>query len=233
MTLSRNISRGLGSALPFFDMSAIVSSSNIIGAASKPSPSDANLLRTWMWSEGVGKSSTMTVRSTAREAKSLFSNWVVSEGISKEGVHQSARILQSAGARTPKALMSEWMWSNGVARMPFVQIGRGSPSTASLASRWLIRDGAARLPTWIQADEISARQGVARSSLAMSWLTTGVVPKMGPIASRVALPLTAMVAIAGASYYAKEVVEKGKRNAGLLVRRSSVEAPARLALKYI
>uniref|UniRef100_A0A7S0N4U4 Uncharacterized protein n=1 Tax=Cryptomonas curvata TaxID=233186 RepID=A0A7S0N4U4_9CRYP len=214
-------------------MSAIASSLNMNSVASKPSPSDANLLRTWMWSEGVGKSSTMTVRSTAREAKSLMSNWVVSEGICKEGVHQSARVLQSAGARSPKALMSEWMWSNGVARMPFVQVGRGSPSSPTLASRWLIRDGAARLPSWIQADEMSARQGAARSSLAMSWLTTGVVPKMGPIASKVAMPLTAMVAIAGASYCAAEVLAKGKRNAGLLVRRSSVEAPARLALKYI
>ena len=66
----------------------------------------------------------------------------------------------------------------------------------------------------------------------MSWLMTGVVPKIGGF-ERIVLPLAASVVVAGASNYGMELYATvtGKRSAGLLVRRSSVEGPARLALK--
>ena len=164
------------------------------------------------------------------------SNCVVSEGVSKEGResgYASARALQSAGARTPKALLSEWMWNSGVAKMSVdSKAVRSGASGTTLASRWLVADGAARVPGWINAESAVGRQGASKGGLAMSWLTTGVVPKIGG-SGRIALPLAAAAAVAGVSYYGKELYAKGTRSAGLLVRRSSVEGPARLALKYV
>jgi hypothetical protein len=200
------------------------------------SASAPKLLRSWMWSDGVAKNSNiadMTARAAARDGKALMSNWVVTDGVSKvpqENV--SARVLQSAGARTPKALLSEWMWNSGIARMTLdTKAVRSGASSTTLAGRWLFQDGATRVPAWVNAESTVGRQGASKGSLAVSWLTSGV-PKFGA-SGRVALPLAAAVAVAGASYYAKDIFVKGKKTAGLLVRRSSVEAPARLALKYI
>ena len=109
---------------------------------------------------------------------------------------------------------------------------RSGASGTTLASRWLVADGAARVPGWINAESAVGRQGASKGGLAMSWLTTGVVPKIGG-SGRIALPLAAAAAVAGVSYYGKELYAKGTRSAGLLVRRSSVEGPARLALKYV
>jgi hypothetical protein len=196
--------------------------------------SGAKLLRTWMWSDGVAKTSPITARAAARDGKSLVSNWVVTEGVSK-AAHEnvSARVLQGAGARTPKALLSEWMWTSGIARMTSdSKAARSGSASSALARGWMLQDGATRVPAWVNAESAVGRQGVSKGSLAASWLTTGVVPKFGA-SGRVALPLAAAVAVAGASYYAKDIFVKGKKTAGLLVRRSSVEAPARLALKYV
>ena len=217
--------------------------SNTLGLpnAIKPSLSGTNLIRTWMWSDGINKSCSLAPRHTAHEAKSLLMTWIVPSKSSTEGYRQSARLHQSVVSRSWKALVSEWIWSNSLAQKTIVQDAQAGralrlskvTSTATLASFWLMRDGAARVPSWIQAEHRLARQGATRGSLAVTWLTTGVLPKSGGYASKVAFPVTALVVLAGASFYAKEVVSERKNIASLLVRRSSVETPARFALKCI
>ena len=185
-----------------------------------------------MWSEGIAKTASVDARVVARESKPLVTNWIGTEGIAKFGekAQVSSRILQSAAARSPKSLMSQWVVSNGLGRLSFSADAVRSPTPSlSLASRWLFSDGMARVPAWINAENIAARQGASKSVLATSWLSSGI-PKMG---GKIALPLTAVVAMAGASYYAKDIYAKGKKSAGLLVRRSSMEGSARLALKYV
>ena len=212
--------------------------------ACRPSVNGSTLIRTWLWSEGICKSISLAPRPAAREAKLLFSNWVISETTPTEFNHQSARIHHSAGARSLKSLMSEWMWSHTAVHTPFVQAGpamsTATPlrlsqvaSTSALASRWLVRDGAARLPSWIQVEEGAARRGVSRRPLAASWLKSGALPKVEAFPSRFAVPLAAVAVLAGAVYLSEEVGAERKKIARLLVRRSSVEAPARLALRHV
>jgi hypothetical protein len=209
--------------------------------AVKQYPTGLYLMRSWLGSDGMFKPSVTAARPAAREAKSLLSNWVVPEISSDKSINISDRTRQSAGKRSFEHLMSEWMFSTRKAHVAYQAGPQVSNATilrllpvASIANVSNIRnvDGNARVPSCIRDQQSAARRSAWRGSLAVSWLTTGVQSKLGVSAIKLALPIATIVALAGASCHAKQMVVARNKIAGQLVRRSSVEATSRLALKF-